>query len=90
MSLFNFTQNAYKPKQRYLYAVKNGDYAGHFIAYISSFDDKHFFLTLPNNQKLEVPIKDFEEGLKNKLLDFVEKMPKNVWKVVKAQYDSSN
>tara|TARA_R100000005_G_C5002381_1_gene209982 strand:+ start:5352 stop:5489 length:138 start_codon:yes stop_codon:yes gene_type:complete len=45
---------------------------------------------LPNNQKLEVPIKDFEEGIEKELLEFVEVMPKYVFKVIKAQYESTN
>ena len=90
MKLLNFTRNTQKPKERYLYAVKNGDYAGHFIAFINRIDSKYIFLTLPNNQKLEVPIKDFEEGIEKELLEFVEVMPKYVFKVIKAQYESTN
>ena len=90
MKLSNIIRNTKKPKPRYLYAIKNGDYAGHFCAFISSTMEKHIFLTVPNNQKIEVPIKDFVEGIKTGLVDFVEVLPKNVYKVIKAQYEATN
>ena len=90
MKLFNTIRNTKNPKPRYLYAIKNGDYAGHFCAFITSTKEKHIFLTVPNNQKIEVPIKDFEDGIKKGIVDFVEVLPRNVYKVIKAQYDASN
>tara|TARA_R100001163_G_scaffold728_6_gene1107 strand:- start:11308 stop:11580 length:273 start_codon:yes stop_codon:yes gene_type:complete len=90
MKLFNFIRNTGKPKPRYLYAIKNGDYAGHFCAFIYTTPEKHIFLTVPNNQKIEVPLKDFEDGLKEGIVDFVEVLPRHVYKVIKAQYDATN
>jgi hypothetical protein len=90
MKLLNFIRNTGKPKPRYLYAIKNGDYAGHFCAYIYSTNEKHVFLTVPNNQKIEVPLKDFEDGIEQGVVDFVEVLPKHVYKVIKAQYDATN
>ena len=90
MILFNFIRNTGKPKPRYLYAIKNGDYAGHFCAFIYTTPEKHIFLTVPNNQKIEVPLKDFEDGLKEGIVDFVEVLPRHVYKVIKAQYDATN
>jgi|TARA_R100001463_G_scaffold104617_1_gene159146 hypothetical protein len=48
------------------------------------------FLTVPNNQKIEVPLKDFEDGIEQGVVDFVEVLPKHVYKVIKAQYDATN
>ena len=90
MKLLNIIRNTKNPKPRYLYAIKNGDYAGHFCAFIRSTKEKHIFLTVPNNQKIEVPIKDFTDGMKTGLVDFVEVLPSNVYKVIKAQYDATN
>jgi hypothetical protein len=90
MKLLNIIRNTKNPKPRYLYAIKNGDYAGHFCAFISSTKEKHIFLTVPNNQKIEVPLKDFKDGMKTGLVDFVEVLPRHVYKVIKAQYDASN
>tara|TARA_R110000787_G_scaffold236694_1_gene343216 strand:+ start:223 stop:384 length:162 start_codon:yes stop_codon:yes gene_type:complete len=52
--------------------------------------EKHIFLTVPNNQKIEVPIEDFKDGMKSGLVDFVEVLPRNVYKVIKAQYAATN
>ena len=90
MKLFDTIRNTKTPKPRYLYAIKNGDYAGHFCAFITSTKEKHIFLTVPNNQKIEVPIKDFNDGMKAGLVDFVEVLPRNVYKVIKAQYEATN
>ena len=90
MKLSNIIRNTKKPKPRYLYAIKNGDYAGHFCAFITSTKGKHIFLTVPNNQKIEVPIKDFKDGMKTGLVDFVEVLPRNVYKVIRAQYEATN
>jgi hypothetical protein len=52
--------------------------------------EKYIFLTIPNNKKLEVPKKDFEDGIKKGIVSFVEVLPKKVYKVIKAQYESIN
>jgi len=90
MKLFNTIRNTKNPKPRYLYAIKNGDYAGHFCAYMLTTSEKYIFLTIPNNKKLEVPKKDFEDGIKKGIVSFVEVLPKKVYKVIKAQYESIN
>ena len=86
MKWFNTTKNTKKSKERYLYAVKHGDHAGKFLAYIKSDTTTHFFLSIPGNEKLEIPIADFNNGIDNKIVDFVEVLPRNVYKVIKAQY----
>jgi len=86
MKWFNTTKNTKIPKKRFLYAVKNGDHAGKFIAYIDTLKDHYCFLAVPGNEKLKVPIKDFENGIDNEIVVFVEKLPKNIYKVLEAQH----
>lgn len=88
MKWLNITKNIKKPKKRFLYAVKHGDHAGKFLAYIMSNDKHHLFLSVPGNDKLEVPIVDFENGVDNKIVEYVETIPRNVFKVIEAQYFS--
>lgn len=88
MKWWNTTKDIKKPRCRNLYAVKHGDHAGKFLAYIQSSKDTHHFLTIPGNECLEIPIADFENGIDNKIVDFVEIIPRSVFKVVKAQYFS--
>jgi len=86
MKWFSTIKNTKTPKKRFLYAVKNGDHAGKFIAYIDTMQDHHCFLAVPGNEKLKVPVKDFENGIDNVIVEFVEKLPKDVYKVLEAQH----
>ena len=88
--MFKFKKNYKIPKRRYLYAVKNGDHAGKFIAYIDTLKDEYCFLSIPGNDKLKIPIKDFETGIDANLVSFVEVLPKNVYKVIVAQHNCVN
>ena len=83
---FHITKNIQQPKKRYLYAVKTGDYAGNFIAYIDRTKVNYSFLTIPPMEQISVPIDDFKQGIENKILDFVEILPKNVYKIIEAEY----
>lgn len=86
MKWFSTTKNTKKPKKRFLYAVKNGDHAGKFIAYIDTLQDCYCFLAVPGNEKLKIPIQDFENGIESGIVDFVEKLPRDVYKVLEAQH----
>jgi len=86
MKWFSIIKNTKKPKKRFLYAVKNGDHAGKFIAYIDTLQDNYCFLAVPGNEKLKVPITDFENGIDNGIVEFVEKLPRDVFKVLEAQH----
>ncbi len=86
MKWFGITRDTKVPKKRYLYAVKNGDHAGKFIAYIDTLQDNYCFLAIPGNEKLKIPIVDFENGIDSEIVDFVEVLPKNIFKVLEAQH----
>ena len=86
MKWFNTTKNTKKPKKRFLYAVNNGDHAGKFIAYMDTIQDHYCFLAVPGNEKLKVPITDFENGIDSGVVSFVETLPKDVYKVMEAQH----
>jgi hypothetical protein len=88
--MFKFKKNYNIPKSRYLYAIKNGDHAGKFIAYIATLKGDHCFLSIPGNEKLKVPIKDFDNGVAADLVSFVEILPKNIYKVIVAQHNCCN
>ena len=57
--------------------------------YISTVEDKHNFLVLPYNTTESVNVKEFEEGIDKKIVDYIEKLPKNVYEICCAQYNES-
>ncbi len=73
-----------------LYAVHHGDYAGQLFALINETDNSCNFLSMPEMKNIEVPKKDFDEGLDKDIIKFVEKLPKDVFEVVKAQYEKNS
>lgn len=63
-----------------IYACVTGKHAGKFLLYIESNASQHGFLTIPTMENLWVPKDEFDFGLKNDILEFVENAPKPVKK----------
>ena len=83
-------QNIFEPKMnRNIYAVNHGAYKGDFLVYINSDNENHNFLTLPYNKTLSVSKQQFEDGLNNKVVDYIKKLPHNVYSVCCAQYNET-
>ena len=53
---------------------------------MESLKKEHFFLSLPQMEIRTVPEDKFSLGLKEKIVDIVEKLPGNVYKICKMQY----
>lgn len=53
-------------------------------------DDEQFeFLSLPENDVVIVPVKEFADGIKNKIVDHIKKIPHNVYEICIAQYNEA-
>lgn len=74
---------------RNIYAVSEGSYKGEFFVYINKDDNNYYFLSLPHNNTVIVPLDEFNTGLDKKVIQFLEKIPKNVYEICKAQYNES-
>jgi hypothetical protein len=74
------------PRKKYIYAVTTGAMLGELLVYVESKDDNHGFLVLPAMKNRLIPKEKFDDGLSNKIVDIVEKLPKKVFKVCEAQY----
>ena len=74
---------------RNIYAVNEGSYKGEFFVYINGDDNNYYFLSLPHNNVVTVPLDEFNTGLEKKVIQFLEKIPKNVYEICKAQYNES-
>ena len=72
-----------------IYAVNEGSYKGEFFVYINNDDDNYYFLSLPHNNTVIVTVEEFTTGVEKKVIQFLEKIPKNVYEICKAQYNES-
>ena len=75
-----------EPKHRVPYAVQNGHYVGEMFVYIEKDEKNFYFLSIPKNVNREVPKDRFFFGLENKILEEVDKLPSNIYSLLKAQY----
>lgn len=76
-----------KPKERGVYAFTRFR-KGEFLLYLGeSKDDVYDFMQLPDRYKISFTKPEFEKGVAEKLLDFVEQIPVNVFEVSKANLE---
>jgi len=75
--------------KREVYAVQTGDYVGQMFAIVDPKADFIGCLSLPSIENIKVPIESFESGRNNHIIKFVEKLPKEVYSVVEAQYNKN-
>jgi hypothetical protein len=78
-----------KYRKRDIYAVETGDYVGKMFAVVKLKKDTIGCLILPQMENVDVPIESFDNGRNNDIIKFVEKLPKNVYSVVEAQYNKN-
>jgi len=81
-----FNKNQY---HRCCYAITQGSYKGNFFVYIRHDEEKFEFLSLPENHAVSVPTKEFTEGIMNKIVDRIERLPHNVYEICIAQYNEA-
>jgi hypothetical protein len=75
--------------KRRIYAVREGTYKGNFIVYINTTGDDYNFLMLPYNEPLTMSQSEFETGVEKKIVDYIERLPHNVYQICCAQYNES-
>tara|TARA_R100000963_G_C4542196_1_gene38812 strand:- start:125 stop:466 length:342 start_codon:yes stop_codon:yes gene_type:complete len=75
--------------KRDIYAVEQGDYVGRMFAIVDPRDNVIGCLSLPQMENIEVPIESFDTGRNNDIIKFVEKVPKDVYSVIEAQYKNN-
>ena len=72
--------------KREIYAVETGDYVGQMFAVVDLKKHAVGCLILPRMENIDVLIESFDNGRNNDIIKFIEKLPKNVYSVVEAQY----
>lgn len=78
------------PKKRYVYAVTGGVYLGELLVFAKQTDSEYFFLSLPDMKIRNVPFEKFEFGLKEKIIDVVQKLPRDVYDTCLKQYNKTS
>lgn len=75
-----------KLKKGQLYACHHGDYAGQMFCFVSKSTDGFNFLRMPEMVNTTVPEDDFYNGVDKEILQLIEIVPSDVYKVIQAQY----
>jgi hypothetical protein len=90
--MFTFFKKNNHPEQRYIYAVTAGAYLGELLVYmkdegiIDKLGMHYSFLSLPTMTIRHIPVEKFDMGIKEKIVEVVERIPKKVYDVCVAQY----
>lgn len=88
-SFFNKDKNTI-PANRSIYAVLKGTYGGEFFTYIKKDKEEFIFLSLPEKIIRRVPFDAFARGIKNGVIEYITRLPKNVQEVVELEYNKLN
>tara|TARA_Y100000310_G_scaffold297558_1_gene330660 strand:- start:24 stop:353 length:330 start_codon:yes stop_codon:yes gene_type:complete len=77
-------QTQFSKKQ--VYAVQTGDYAGQMFIIVEPNKDSIGCLSIPTMENIQVPVNALEHARNNNIIKYVEKLPRNVFKISAAQY----
>lgn len=71
------------------YAVQSGDYVGEVFIFVRRTPLTYDFLSIPVMENRYVNEQKMKIGIDEKILDFIEKVPRDVFEVVKAQFEKN-
>ena len=71
------------------YACQTGIHAGKILIFVDSNKSEYGFLTSPTLENLWVPIDKFDLGVKEGIIDYVERVPRKVKTTVKAKFNDN-
>lgn len=74
------------PKAREVYAVTTGKYVGEMLTLCETVGDTYCFITIPKLEIRVVPIDKFKLGIESKIVEFVQRLPPAVYKILYKQY----
>lgn len=73
-----------------MYAVLRGTHRGKFFVFIEEQDNNYCCLTVPDLTKEIIQKEIFDAGIKENILEFVQKLPYKVLVVLEAHYKKLN
>lgn len=69
-----------------VYAITAGKYLGELLVFVEEKNKVLKFLSLPTMALRDVPQDKFDVGIKSKIVDFVERLPKDIFSTCIKQY----
>ena len=75
-----------KIKKGDVYAVQTGDFVGQLFNFIKKDGDDYVFLSVPDIKIQRVPEEKFDFAKEHEIIEFIEHLPKNIFRVIEAQY----
>lgn len=72
--------------KRELYACSHGDFTGQMFVVIEIKDQQVNCLQVPEMKNIQIPTDKFDIGRNSDIIELVEVIPKDVFKVTTAQY----
>jgi hypothetical protein len=75
------------PKSKEVYAVGTGTYVGEMLVYCKKDKENYCFLSIPKNINRKIPIDKFDFGIEHKIMEFVRKLPSNVYNICYKQFE---
>ena len=87
INIFNKTEGSQESLAvGYSFAVTTGTYVGEIFIYVKQVEDNYCFLSIPKMLNREVPVGKFEYAKKHKVIEFIEKIPRNESDMCELQY----
>ena len=78
-----------KYKQGEIYCIEAGDYLGQMFVVVDITEDYVGCLRLPDMDNIKVPRESFDTGRNTNIITLMEKLPRDVFKISKAQYSKN-
>lgn len=76
-------------KKGEIYSIETGDYVGQMFVVVDVCKDDVGCLRLPHMKNVKVPKSSFDTGRNSGIIKLVERLPRAVFKVSKAQYEKN-
>ena len=76
----------HKKSQGQVYAVGTGIFVGEMFVYVKKDNESYHFLSVPKNINRSVPVDKFEWAITHKIMEYVNRLPSDVYKICIAQY----
>lgn len=71
---------------RSVFAVQTGDYVGQMFILVKKDEHLYRFLSIPSMENIDVPKDKFDFAIDNTIIEFVEVIPRNLFKIIERQF----
>lgn len=75
-----------KPTKGSIYGVGTGSFVGEMFVFIEEKTNTYEFISIPKNQNRSVPKEKFDIGIKNKIIEYVKEIDKDVLTLLEKQF----